>query len=70
MKGENTMTRNEIVEKVCEWYGIDTDDLEKKENGEYDLNSYTFEAGCSLRSGGAWLNLGSVVRLIEKEFNC
>ena len=64
------MTRNEIVEKVCEWYGIDTDDLEKNENGEYDLHSYTFEAGCSLGRGGAWLNLGSVVRLIEKEFNC
>jgi len=63
------MTRNEIVERVCDWYGVDTSDLERKENGDYDLNSYTFEAGCSLRSG-VWFNLGSIVRLIEKEFNC
>lgn len=59
------MSRNEIVEAVADYYGIDYDDIDKKDNGDYDIrNDYNFQAGCSM-GNGTWLNLESVVKCIE-----
>lgn len=53
------MERQEIMEKVAEWYGIEPD-----ENGEYDIDSYDWQAGCYI-ARGTFLNLAGVVRCIE-----
>ena len=65
------MSRDEIIETVAEFFGIDIDDISKDDDGHYDIrNDYDFQAGCSLGSGGKWLNLANVVRCIEENFNC
>ena len=53
------MDRQEIMERVAEWFGIEPD-----ENGEYDIDDYDWQAGCYI-NGGKFLNLGEVVRCIE-----
>lgn len=54
-------TEQEIAEALCEWFSID--DAEKDSNGEYDLDSYAFQAGCSFN--GQWLNLATIIECIE-----
>ena len=50
------MDREEIIEKLASYFG-----LEPGEDGEYDLDSYDWQAGCSMGYGGLWLNLANVV---------
>ena len=50
------MDREEIIEKLAFYFGLDTN-----EDGEYDLDSYDWQAGCSMGHGGLWLNLANVV---------
>lgn len=57
------MTREEIMERIADFYGIEPSD-----NGEYDIDSYNWQAGCSLGRDGAWLCLASIVDLIEERF--
>ena len=51
------MDRDEIIEKLAYYFGLEPDD----ETGEYDLDSYDWQAGCSMGRGGMWLNLANVV---------
>lgn len=53
------MDRKEIIERLAEYFGIDPD-----ENGEYDLDSYDWQAGCSMGYGGIWLTLANVVEAL------
>lgn len=53
------MTRQEIINFIGEWFRI-----EPEENGEYDINSYDFQAGCY--HNGRWLNLAEVVKMAEE----
>ena len=48
------MERTEIIEKLAEYFGIEPD-----ENGEYDLDSYDWQSGCSFK--GTWLSLANIV---------
>lgn len=65
------MTRNQIIEEVAEFYEIDLSEIEKDEDGNYDIaNNYYFVIGGTLGVGGKWLTLESVVDLIEERFNC
>ena len=54
------MNRDEIMERVAEWFEISPD-----EDGTFDIDSYTWQAGCYLGVGGKWLNLAEVVYCIE-----
>lgn len=55
------MDRQEIMEMLAEWFGI-----EPNEDGEYDINDYDWCSGCSMgNSSGIWLTLGEVVRCLE-----
>lgn len=55
------MERQEIMEALAVWFGIEPD-----ENGEYDIDSYDWISGCYIN--GNWLSLGEVVRCIEQSF--
>lgn len=52
------MDRQEIMKMLAEWF-----DIEPNENGEYDITSYDWIAGCSM--GNSWLSLAEVVRCLE-----
>lgn len=54
------MDRQEIMEHVADWFGIEPDD-----NGWFDIEDYDWQAGCYLGSGRMFLNLASVVECIE-----
>lgn len=53
------MDRQEIMEHVAEWFGIEPD-----EDGNFDINDYDWQAGCSMMNG-KWLNLEEIVKCIE-----
>ena len=55
------MDREEIIERLAEYFGIEPD-----ENGEYDLNDYDWQAGASMGYGGMWLNLANVVEALTE----
>ena len=48
------MDRDEIIRRLAEYFRIERD-----ENGEYDLDSYDWQAGCS--KNGRWLCLAEIV---------
>ena len=50
------MDREELIEKLAFYFGLEPDE----ETGEYELDSYDWQAGCSM-GGGIWLNLANVV---------
>ena len=50
------MDREEIIERLAEYFEIEPDD-----NGEYNLNSYDWQAGAYTGHGDIWLNLANVV---------
>ena len=54
------MDREEIMERVAEWFGI-----EPNEDGSYDIEDYDWQAGCYI-NGGKFLNLEQVVMCIER----
>lgn len=63
------MTRNEIIEKIADYFGIEYDEIDKTENGDYDINNDSnFQTKCIL-SGGKYVNLADIVKLIEEDFN-
>lgn len=47
-----------VIKALAEWYRIDPD-----ENGEYNLNDYDWQSGCS--KNGRWLCLAEVVECLE-----
>ena len=53
------MDRQEIMEMLGEWFGIEPDE----ETGEYDIDSYDWQAGCYMNH--KWFSLAEVVRCIE-----
>lgn len=55
------MSRERIIDLVAEWFNVHPD-----ENGEYDLSSYEWQAGCY--HGNKWLSLAEIVDLIESSF--
>lgn len=57
------MDRQEIMEIIAEWFGIESD-----EDGNYDIDSYDWQAGCSMGYGGKWLCLAEMVKCIECNF--
>lgn len=52
------MDRDEIIEILADYY-----EIEPNEEGEFDLNEYDWQAGCSFN--GKWLNLATIVRLLS-----
>lgn len=50
------MDRDEIIERLAVHFGI-----EPNENGEYDLDDYDWQAGCSMGLSSKWLCLAEVV---------
>ena len=50
------MDREEIIEKLATYF-----ELEPEENGEFDLDSYDWQAGCCFSGSGIWLTLANVV---------
>lgn len=52
------MTREELIEALAEYFGIEPDD-----NGEYNLNSYDWESGCYFNH--QWFSLKEVVRALS-----
>ena len=56
------MNRQDVVDMVADYYGIETDD-----NGHANEESYAFQSGCSI-GNGTWLTLSSVVDCICTEF--
>ncbi len=54
------MDRNEIIRRLAEYYGIEPDE----ETGEYNLDDYDWQAGCSMGIGGRWLCLANVVEAL------
>ena len=58
----------QLIQDLCEWFNIDIEDYED-ENGKLDmreiLDSYDFQAGCSLGIGGKWLNLAEFVKFMQ-----
>ena len=54
------MDREEIVEAVAQYF-----EVERDEEGNYDTDTYDWQAGCYLGSGGKWLSLAEVVDCIE-----
>lgn len=53
------MDREEMIERLAEYFGIEPDE----ETGEYDLNDYEWQAGCSF-GGGVWLNLANIIECL------
>lgn len=52
------MTREEIMEYVAEYFGI-----EPNEDGEHDIRDYDWQSGCYIN--GKWFCLAKVVEMIE-----
>lgn len=55
------MDREVIIDKLAFYF-----ELEPEENGEFDLDSYDWQAGCSM-GGGLWLNLANVVEALADD---
>lgn len=58
------MTRNEVVEAVADYFGIDYP--EKDEDGQYDCTGYDWEAGCY--AGHVWMSLSAFIDALD-EYN-
>lgn len=54
-----TMSREEIMEYVASYFGIEPD-----EDGEFDISGYDWQAGCYINRD-QWMSLAEVVRCIE-----
>lgn len=54
----HTMTREELMERLGDWFGI-----EPNEYGEYDIHDYDWEAGCYINH--TWFSLAEVVKALE-----
>ena len=55
------MSEKEFIKVLAEEFNI-----EPNEDGEFDLNDYDWEAGCSFGYGsGVWLSLANVVRAFK-----
>jgi len=54
------MDRDEIIRRLAEYYRIEPDE----ETGEYDLDSYDWQSGCSMGIGGRWLCLANIVEAL------
>lgn len=53
--------RKEIMRAIAEWFGVEAD-----ENGDYDIDSYDWVAGCSQGSWDKpWITLGEFVHCME-----
>lgn len=52
------MNRNEIMDNLADWFGIEAD-----EHGEYNIDDYEWRTGVSI--GKKFLCLAEVVRCIE-----
>ena len=55
------MTRNEIIERLVEWFELDYPD--KDEDGNYIMDGYDWTAGCGIN--GRWLSLKEIVFCLE-----
>lgn len=54
------MDRDEIIRRLAEYYRIEPDE----ETGEYDLDDYDWQSGCSFRGGSRWLCLAEIVEAL------
>lgn len=52
------MERDEIIEALADYFGI-----EPNEEGEYDLDDYDWQSGCSFN--GRWMNLATIVEILS-----
>lgn len=52
------MNRQEIMEVLANWFGIEPDG-----DGNFDINDYDWQAGCYCN--GKWLSLAEVVKCME-----
>ena len=52
------MSREELMERLADWFGIEPD-----ENGEYDITDYDWTSGCYMNH--TWFSLAEVVRCLE-----
>ena len=52
------MSRQEIMEMLGEWFGI-----EPNEDGTYNIKDYDWQAGCYM--GDHWFSLAEVVLCLE-----
>ena len=55
---EKGMDRDEIIRRLAEYYRIEPDE----ETGEYDLDDYDWQSGCS--KNGRWLCLAEIVEAL------
>ena len=56
------MDREEIINALAEYFGI-----EPSEDGEYDLTDYDWTAGCRFAYGSdRWLSLANVVKALTE----
>lgn len=63
------MSRQEIMERVARYFGVEPDDY-----GEYDINSYEWSAGCYTGCKNEYdettfMSLAEFVKCIEREFD-
>ena len=63
------MSRQEIMERVARYFGVKPD-----EDGEYDISSYEWTAGCYTNSKNEYgettfMSLAEFVKCIEQEFD-
>lgn len=52
------MDRDDIIRRLAEYYRIEPDE----ETGEYNLDSYEWQAGCG--KNGRWLCLAEIVEAL------
>ena len=57
MKEKN---REMVMEALANYYNIEPD-----EDGEYDINSYDWQSGCSFHGSDRWLTLSDIVYCME-----
>ena len=50
------MSKNEIIEKLAQYYGLE---LNTDEKGRYDISGYDWISGCKL--GNGWLSLEEII---------
>lgn len=56
------MTRNELVEALADYYGLDYPEYDEKHN-KYKVRGYDWEAGCY--NNHTWMSLQEVVYALE-----
>ena len=57
------MNREEIINALGEYF-----EIERNEDGGYDLTDYDWTAGCRFKYGGdKWLSLANVVEALTRE---